>query len=198
MTTTTTMNNTTDSTNTPAKVVDVSPKELKGWLDRGEAVLVDVREPVEHASEHITPSTLIPQGRIEPSNLPKVKDEQKLVLHCRSGNRSGQAGRKLLDAGYETVYHLAGGIEGWKSAGLPVERSATAPPIDVMRQVQIVAGSLVLLGVLLGAFVWPWFLVLSGFVGAGLTFAGATGFCGMAKLLALMPWNRAACASACA
>lgn len=195
--TTTTMNNATNSTTTSAKVVDVPPKELKGWLERGEAVLVDVREPFEHASEHITPSTLVPLGEIEPAKLPAVKDDQKLVLHCRSGNRSGQAGRKLLEAGHGQVYHLAGGIEGWKSAGLKVERSAKAPPIDVMRQVQIVAGSLVLLGVVLGAFISPWFLILSGFVGAGLTFAGATGFCGMAKLLAFMPWNRTACANAC-
>ena len=59
-----------------------------------------------------------------------------------------------------------------------------------MRQVQIVAGGLVLLGVALGALVSPWFYGLSGFVGLGLMFAGLTGFCSMAKLLAVMPWNR--------
>ena len=59
-----------------------------------------------------------------------------------------------------------------------------------MRQVQIVAGSLVLLGVVLGTTVSPLFLLLSGFVGAGLVFAGLSGWCGMAQLLALAPWNR--------
>jgi hypothetical protein len=56
--------------------------------------------------------------------------------------------------------------------------------------VQIVAGSLVLLGVLLGAVVAPGFYALSGFVGAGLLFAGVSGICGMARLLTVMPWNR--------
>ena len=65
-------------------------------------------------------------------------------------------------------------------------------PIEINRQVMIAAGSLALIGVLLGAFVSSGFYVLSGLIGAGLVFAGVSGFCGMAKLLALMPWNRVA------
>ena len=89
------------------------------------------------------------------------------------------------------TYVLEGGIEAWKKAGLPtaVDRSQ---PIEINRQVQIAAGSLVLAGVVLGALVSPGFYLLSGFVGAGLTFAGISGFCGMARLFALMPWNRRA------
>lgn len=60
-----------------------------------------------------------------------------------------------------------------------------------MRQVQITTGLLILTGVVLGWFVNPAFYALSAFVGAGLTFAGATGWCGMAMLLKAMPWNRA-------
>jgi hypothetical protein len=60
-----------------------------------------------------------------------------------------------------------------------------------MRQVQITAGSLVLLGVALGALVSPWLYAVAAFVGAGLVFAGVTGTCGMARLLRLMPSNRA-------
>ena len=52
------------------------------------------------------------------------------------------------------------------------------------------AGGLVLAGVILGFLLSPWFFALSGFVGAGLTFAGVTGFCGMARILAVAPWNR--------
>lgn len=63
-------------------------------------------------------------------------------------------------------------------------------PLPLMRQVQIVAGALILLGVALGYAFSSGFFLLSAFVGAGLTFAGITGFCGMARLLALMPWNR--------
>ena len=89
-----------------------------------------------------------------------------------------------------TAYVVDGGIEAWKQAGLPVARNARAP-LELMRQVQIAAGSLILLGAVLAATLSPWFLLLSGFVGAGLVFAGVSGFCGMALLLARMPWNRA-------
>lgn len=84
---------------------------------------------------------------------------------------------------------LDGGLNAWEKAGLPVETNADAP-LEIMRQVQIAAGSLVLIGVLLGFLVAPAWFGLSAFVGAGLTYAGVTGFCGMARLLMLMPWNR--------
>jgi rhodanese-related sulfurtransferase len=84
---------------------------------------------------------------------------------------------------------LEGGIEGWKQAGLPAVLDKSRP-IEINRQVMIAAGSLVLIGVLLGAIVRPEFYALSGLIGAGLVFAGVSGFCGMTKLLELMPWNR--------
>ena len=84
-----------------------------------------------------------------------------------------------------------GGLDAWKKAGLPVSFDRSKP-IDIMRQVQIAAGSLVLIGVMLGFLVNPGFYALSGFVGAGLLFAGVSGFCGMARLLGVMPWNRRA------
>jgi hypothetical protein len=87
------------------------------------------------------------------------------------------------------LFSLKGGIGGWKAAGLAtvVNRGA---PIPVMRQVQIVVGAIVLLGSVLAATVSPWFLLLTGFFGLGLLFAGVTGTCGMAAFLGLMPWNR--------
>jgi rhodanese-related sulfurtransferase len=90
-----------------------------------------------------------------------------------------------------------GGIEAWKKAGLPVLRDARQP-MEMQRQVQITAGTLVLLGVVLGHFASPAFYAISAFVGAGLTFAGISGWCGMAKLLALMPWNRSTTGTAMA
>ncbi|MCA9299540.1 MAG: DUF2892 domain-containing protein, partial [Phycisphaerales bacterium] len=110
------------------------------------------------------------------------------------GRRSADAARKYRSNG-EDVYHLAGGIEAWKASGRPTARSDAAPRLDVMRQVQITAGSLVLIGVVLGVTVSNWFLILSGFVGSGLVFAGLSGWCGMAKLLGRMPWNRIDCTS---
>src|SRR5690606_4118395 len=93
-------------------------------------------------------------------------------------------------AGGREAYLVEGGLEAWKRAGLPTERDAGAP-LELMRQVQLGAGGLVLLGTVLAATVSPWFLMLTGFVGCGLLLAGATGFCGMARLLVHMSWNRA-------
>lgn len=171
----------------------VDARTLHEWLERGQAVLVDVREPFEHASERIEGARHVPLGQLDPASLGKDQAGDRLVFHCRSGARSGKAleqcEQALSQAGIE-VFHLEGGIEAWKAAGKPVARAKTAPRLDVMRQVQVTAGSLVALGVLLGVVVSPWFLVIPGFVGCGLTFAGLSGWCGMAKLLALMPWNR--------
>lgn len=172
-----------------AKVVDVSPAQLRDWQQKGEAVIVDVREPFEYGEERIDGAELHPLSAFDSAALRAKYADRKLVFQCRSGRRSLDAAERYR-SGDGAVYHLAGGIEGWKAAGQPVEKPAGAPKIGVMRQVQITAGSLVLIGVLLGAFVNEWFLVLSGFVGAGLVFSGASGWCGMAMLLGKMPWNR--------
>jgi rhodanese-related sulfurtransferase len=89
------------------------------------------------------------------------------------------------------AYVLKGGVDAWAKLGLPLTVDEKAP-LEIMRQVQIVAGLLVLTGVILGFVVAPGWFGLSAFVGAGLTFAGVTGFCGMARLLMLAPWNRRA------
>jgi rhodanese-related sulfurtransferase len=111
------------------------------------------------------------------------------IFHCRSGQRTAAHASKLAAAAACEAYIVEGGLEAWKRAGLPVLQDAKQT-IEMERQVQIAAGSLVLLGVILGHVVSPVFYAVSAFVGAGLTFAGISGWCGMAKLLALMPWNR--------
>ncbi len=90
---------------------------------------------------------------------------------------------------------LEGGLDAWKAHGLPIQADRFQP-IELMRQVQMTAGGLILIGAALGLLVHPAFWGLAAFVGAGLFFAGATGFCGMARLLALMPWNRKALGAA--
>jgi len=171
------------------EVSEAAVGQVKEWLDRGEAVVVDVREPFERASERIKGSVHQPLGRLSPESLP-APDETRVVFQCRVGKRSATAAQRYARTRGGRAFNLEGGIEAWKQAGLPVERGEGGPPIPIMRQVQIAAGSLVMLGVLLGAFVSPWFLILAGFVGAGLLFAGALGWCGMAMLLGRAPWNR--------
>ncbi|MEZ6243301.1 MAG: rhodanese-like domain-containing protein [Phycisphaerales bacterium] len=168
---------------------EVSPEQLECWLDDGTAVLVDVREDFEHATERIGGAHHAALSKLDLEALRARYPDKRIVFHCRTGGRSSQAAQRLGSQEGE-CFHLAGGIEAWKASGRATVRAPNAPRLDVMRQVQITAGSLVLLGVVLGAFVTPWALILSAFVGAGLVFAGASGWCGMAMLLSHMPWNK--------
>lgn len=176
-------------TSTAPTLVDVSPELLEEWLANGEAVLIDVRENVEHAAERIPAAKHIPLGTLDPEALRAEHGVLRVVFHCRGGGRSSKAAAKY-SIGDEPVYHLAGGLSGWKDSGRAVARPRGKQPLDIMRQVQLTAGALVLAGTLLGAFVSPSFLLLSGFVGGGLMFSGASGSCGMARVLGVMPWNR--------
>lgn len=170
-------------------LLEMDPETLQLKLSQGSLVLVDVREPVEFVGERIQGAVNVPLSRFAADQLPDLPRGKMLVLQCQSGNRSGQAAQRLLQAGYGSVTHLQGGLNAWKAAGLPVYKGQNVP-ISIMRQVQITAGSLVVLGTVLGAFVSPAWLILSGFVGSGLVFAGVTNTCGMAMLLARMPWNQ--------
>lgn len=166
----------------------ISPARAAELIRKG-AVLIDIHEADEHARERIPGARHHALSRIDAESPARAGDEI-LVFHYRSGARTkGNAAR--LSAASQTceTYILEGGLNAWKKAGLPVTLDRSQP-IDIIRQVQIVAGSLVLSGVVLGALVAPGFYALSGLVGAGLIFAGSTGFCGMAHVLALMPWNR--------
>lgn len=171
---------------------EVDPREVAGWLASGEAVLVDVREADEFRREHIEGAGSRPLASVDmPGLLEQAGREpnRKLVLLCASGARSRAAADRVPDQAGVEVCVLKGGVEAWKRAGLAVVRDAKAP-LPLMRQVQITAGGMVLLGFVLGVLVSPWWHVLSGLVGAGLMMAGITGFCGMANLLRVMPWNR--------
>ena len=176
------------TTTAPTQLHEIDAETLHRWLDEDKAVLIDVREPLEYNREHIIGARLVPLAGFDQADFTRDADKVA-VFHCRTGSRTAMAADRILRTGFREVYHLDGGLEGWKRAGFPVHLNRKAP-IDIMRQVQIAAGSLVVLGVVLAVLVSPWFMGLSAFVGAGLVFAGATGFCGMARMLALMPWNR--------
>jgi len=172
---------------------DIDAATLERWLSAGECLLVDVREPDEHARERIAGARLVPLSRFDPSAI-GARPGQRVVLHCKSGRRSADAMLRLasLEAAGIPVHSLVGGIEAWKSAGKAVATDTSVSRLSIMRQVQLVIGILTLTGCALAWFVHPAFIALPAFLGAGLTFAGATGTCGLASLLAAMPWNRAA------
>jgi rhodanese-related sulfurtransferase len=166
----------------------IDAQTLKQLFEQDVVTLIDVREPAEYTGEHIPGARLVSLSQFDPRKVPQDEDT-KVVLYCASGNRSKMAAQKLFDAGFNSVTHLDSGLGAWKSAGYPIKINRNAP-ISLMRQVQIVAGSLVFTGTVLGAFVSPWFLILSGFVGVGLMFAGITDTCMMARLLAKLPYNQ--------
>ena len=155
---------------------------------RDGALLVDIREPDEYARSHIPGALNIPLAKLD-----GLETGERLVLfHCRSGARTqGNAALLAQASGDTPCYIVEGGLEAWAKAGLPVAKDKSQP-LEIMRQVQLGAGGLVLIGVILGFLVAPGFFGLSAFVGAGLMMAGATGWCGLARVLRVMPWNRAA------
>lgn len=177
----------------PVTATPLSPADARLAIDRG-ARLIDIRGTDEHARERIPGAISLPLYRI--ADLPR--DGLPVVFHCRTGMRTSAHAAQLVSAASGApAFLLDGGINGWRRAGLPTIADRSQP-LEIMRQVQITAGALVLSGVLLGLFVAPGFFALSAFVGSGLMFAGVTGWCGMARLLQVMPWNRRAVAASTA
>ena len=146
----------------------ISPVEAARLCAEGGAILVDVRERDEHAREKIDGAVSLPLSSWDDGQL----STGPVIFHCRC-----------------QWFVLEGGLDGWRRAGLPVAKDARQP-LELQRQVQLAAGSMVALGTLAGLLVSPWFLAVPLFVGSGLTFAGASGFCGLARLLGHAPWNR--------
>ncbi len=170
-------------------VEEITAKQADEKIRLGEAYLVDVREPDEYAQEHIVKAVSIPLSQL-PDKLALLKEDVRpIIFQCLSGKRSEQACQfAQLEAlrGYE-IYTLIGGIKAWKQAGLPTIAKQKGLPI--MRQVQIVVGSAVLLSTLAGLSGVNAAFYIAAFFGAGLLFAGVSGWCGMARLLKRMPWN---------
>ena len=169
----------------------VKPQELAKLSKEGRKIdLIDVRTPVEFREVHVEVARNVPLDQLDPAALMQARNgstNEPLYVICRSGSRGQQACEKFLKAGFSNVVNVEGGTLACVEAGLSVIRGKKA--ISLERQVRIAAGSLVLLGAGLGAFVHPAFMGLSAFVGAGLMFSGITDTCGMGMLLARMPWN---------
>jgi rhodanese-related sulfurtransferase len=170
----------------------IEPKALNELREKNTSLaLLDVRTTAEHAQVHVPGVHLVPLDRLDPSTfagMPGFDKESPVYILCHSGGRAKQAAEKLSRAGYQDCVVVEGGTSAWAASGLPVVRG-TSKVIALERQVRIAAGALVLSGVLLSHFVNPAFIWLSGFVGAGLIFAGVTDWCGMGMLISRMPWN---------
>lgn len=190
------------TTNAPSNAADPTPSGapprrpaaldahvVQHWLAAADAPrLLDVRSPSEFTTAHIPGSYNVPLDLLR-----EHKDELRthlgddVVLVCRSGARATQAETVLSTTGPENLYVLVGGMTAWEAAGGPVNRGA--PTWELERQVRLVAGSIVLAGVLAST-VAPWAKWVSAGIGAGLAGAALTNSCAMGMLLSRLPYNR--------
>ena len=170
-------------------VPTITPLRAQGLLEKNAGtILLDVRTPSEFSARRASGARNVPLDSLGTflGSLPKAST---ILLLCEKGGRATQACTRMLGEGFCDLHVVEGGTQAWAASGLPMEGSGRKV-ISIERQVRIGAGSLVLLGVMLGFLVHNAFFFLSGFVGAGLVFAGLTDWCGMGLLLARATWNR--------
>jgi rhodanese-related sulfurtransferase len=102
------------------EVRNLMPEEVARGVRDGTMLLVDVREPNETAVESYPDAVIVPLSSFDPAQIPDPKGRE-VVFACRSGKRSVTASLAAQDRGYPYKSHLAGGIIGWKAAGLPTK-----------------------------------------------------------------------------
>ena len=170
-------------------IKQASVHEINEMFDNGdECQIIDVREFSEFNSERIANAELMPLSSFE-KQAANIDHSKPVYIMCRSGNRAKQAAEKLVSKGFTDIHVIEGGMLAWSQAKLPIIKGESKV-WSLERQVRFTAGLLVLLGVVLSLIIHQYLIGISAFVGAGLAFAGATDTCGMAMILAKMPWNR--------
>ncbi|WP_431982695.1 rhodanese-like domain-containing protein [Streptomyces qinglanensis] len=158
-----------------------------------ELTVIDVRAPGEYAGGHLPGALNVPLDQIRRA-LPDIRraaDRGDILVVCASGARSESACRILAENGIGTAT-LSGGTGAWAADGhdLHHPQRAGGTTWGMERQVRFTAGTVVLLGLLLGLLVHPAFQLLSAGIAAGLVFSALTNTCGMAAVLARLPHNR--------
>ncbi|MER7485099.1 rhodanese-like domain-containing protein [Streptomyces sp. NPDC126497] len=158
-----------------------------------ELTVVDVRTPGEYAGGHLPGALNIPLDQIQRAlpDLRHAADHGDLLVVCASGARSENARRILAENGV-TAATLSGGTGAWAADGHELHRpqGTSRATWGMERQVRLTAGTIVLLGLLLGLTVHPAFQLLSAGIAGGLVFSALTNTCGMAAMLAKLPHNR--------
>lgn len=185
-------------------VQSITAKELQS-MDLRQALIVDVRTPMEYAEKRLAiPTALAPLLDLAPRDTALrngVLADTPILVLCNTGSRAKTGAAKFAEAGFSNVSIIEGGLsacleEGFATVGAAPSRPGDAVP-SLEKQVRLAAGLLILLFMLLGFFVHPAFYLGALFVGSGLTVSGLTNWCGMAMLLMYAPWNRqgASCSS---
>ncbi len=108
-----------------SKVSEVTPEQAAQLFKDNKAIIVDVREQDEWNEQHIDGAIFIPLGEVESrlGELAAYKDSQ-VIMQCRSGRRSEKAAKMLMNAGFDQVYNLKGGILAWDEAQLETVKGA--------------------------------------------------------------------------
>ena len=175
-------------------ITTINVKQLQeAFADNSDLHLIDVRSPAEFQAVHAKGATNFPLNELNAERLEKefsVAKSDTVYMICKMGGRSQKACEQMEKAGYENLVNVMGGTDDWVKHDFPSVQGEGKPMMAINRQVQIAAGSIVLVGIAL-SFLSPWFLIVSGFVGAGLVFSGLTDTCAMGTILASMPWNQA-------
>jgi len=169
----------------------IQPSELESLLQhRPDIRLIDVRTPSEFESAHIPSAYNVPVD-VLPEHAPEIAADTttNYVLICQSGARARKAEEALRSSGMTRLHVLDGGMNAWLAAHKPARIGPKRMSLE--RQVRIAAGALAAVGGALALLLHPWFAVLPLLVGSGLVFAGVTDTCGMAMLLARLPYNSA-------
>lgn len=165
----------------------ISPEQLSELRkDQQQSILcLDIRSEQEHQQNHIPGSCLVDQQNI--LHIPA----ESILVYCQTGTRTEMLKQHLGNPDNKQIYLLEGGLDAWVAKGMGISGSQSSG-LSLQRQVHMIAGILILTFTLLSLTISPYFMAGTAFVGGGLTLAGLTGFCGMAKVLALAPWNRPA------
>ena len=168
--------------------MEIKPEKLQEKINTGKCLIIDVRTPIEYQSLHIKNATNIPLDILSEKEILELADKnEEIFVVCQSGKRGETACKKLAEFGFTNVSNIIGGTLACNDAGLDVVLGKKS--VSLERQVRIAAGAFILIG-FLGSFYISSMIYLSAFVGAGLLFSGITDTCGMALVLAKMPWNK--------
>ncbi|MGJ8692057.1 MAG: rhodanese-like domain-containing protein [Thalassotalea sp.] len=177
------------------QVTTISPEQFLHTCDNQSVTVIDLRTVAEVSYEALSDSIHLPVQDLNPLSfeqaLTLAKHQHKnIYLLCQSGIRANKAVEILTDKVEQRLVVIEGGLNALKILGVKTVKGA-GKVISLERQVRITAGAMTLLGVVLGSVLHPYWYGLSAFVGVGLMFAGITNSCGMALILARMPWNKA-------
>ena len=172
-----------------AAIEMITPKDALEFVGKNsQAKLLDVRSALEFGEVHIKDSINVPIDMLSAKINDLGQSKQNYIVLCRTGNRSPMAADMLIQSGIHGIKVMQGGMVRWQKERLFVIKGEGG--ISLERQVRIIAGSLVLFGILLSWFVHWAFIFISVFISCGLIYAGFSDNCLMGMLLMRLPYNK--------